>query len=237
MSLRDWMPTTQQMSSAIQLRAEPFTQISMRQSLGMILIAGLLGGLLPFLINWIQGATLDTVLPLAQIIHQLEQAQKSLSFSAPWLAPFNLQLLLESTQTLAGLPQPLPGWMAAFLSALGDWISRPLDWIQMWLGYGLVVALMARALGATMTLQRFFGATGYFAVPLVLFNLTVIPFIGGLFGFLIALWALVVYAKGVQAITGLDGVRVAASLLLPIIAVGMICLLFLVSMGLVVGLF
>lgn len=235
MNLRHWIPSTQQMSNAIQLRSEPFGQITMRQAFGMILVAGVLGGILPFLVSWIQAATLDTVLPLAQAVRDLEQIANITGLGMTWPAPINLQVLTESVQTLAGLPQPLPGWMAALLSALGAWISLPLGWMQLWLAYGVLVALSAKSLGATMTLQRFFAATGYFVVPLVLTNLTVIPFIGGLIGGVIGLWAAVVYAKGVQVIGRLDGLRVIASLLLPIIVVVIAYVLFFFSTGLMAG--
>ena len=66
MTLRQWLPSTQQMSNAIQLRPQPFGEISMRQALGMILVAGILGGFFSFVVNCIQSASMRTVLPVAQ---------------------------------------------------------------------------------------------------------------------------------------------------------------------------
>ena len=121
------------------------------------------------------------------------------------------------------------------MSALGTWISLPLAWLQSWLVYGLLVALAAKSLGATMTLQRFYAATGYFAVPLVLTNLTVIPYLGDLLGVAILVWALLVYAKGVQQAGQLGPLRVVASLVLPLFIVVVAYALFALSIGLAVG--
>lgn len=235
MTLRHWLPSTQQMSNAIQLRPRSFGQISMRQALGMILVAGILGGFLSFVVNWVQAASLGTVLPVAQASKSLEEMAQLVSFGLFGLAPVNLPALTDTVNTLAGLDQALPGWMAAFLSALGTWISLPLAWLQSWLVYGLLVALTAKALGATMTLQRFYAATGYFAVPLVLTNLTVIPYLGDLLGVVIALWALLVYAKGVQEASRLGPVRVVASLVLPLFIIMVVYVAFALTAGLMVG--
>ncbi len=62
MTLRHWLPSTQQMSNAVQLRPRSFGEISMRQALGMILVAGIVGGFFSFMVNWIQAASLGTVL-------------------------------------------------------------------------------------------------------------------------------------------------------------------------------
>ncbi len=157
------------------------------------------------------------------------------SFGLVGLAPVNLPALTDTVNTLAGLDQALPGWIAAFLSALGTWISLPLAWLQSWLVYGLLVALTAKALGATMTLQRFYAATGYFAVPLVLTNLTVIPYLGNLLGAVIALWALLVYAKGVQEAGQLGPLRVVASLVLPLFIIMVTYVAFALTAGLMAG--
>lgn len=235
MTLRQWLPSTQQMSNAIQLRPQPFGEISMRQALGMILVAGILGGFFSFVVNWIQAASMGTVLPVAQASISLEEMAKIASFGFVGLTPVNLPALTDTVHTLAGLDQALPGWMAALLSALGTWISLPLAWLQGWLVYGLLVALAAKSLGATMTLQRFYAATGYFAVPLVLTNLTVIPYLGDLLGVAILVWALLVYAKGVQQAGQLGPLRVVASLVLPLFIVVVAYALFALSIGLAVG--
>ena len=235
MTIRDWIPSTQQMSNAVQLRPQPFVEISMRQALGMILAAGMLGGLLSFVVNWVQAASMGTVLPLAQAAKGLDNLTQINNLGLAGLIPINLPSLTESVNTLAGLDQALPGWMAALLSALGALISLPFAWLQSWLVYGLLVALTAKGLGATMTLQRFYAATGYFAVPLILTNLTVIPYLGDLLGVGISVWALLVYARGVQVVGRLDGLRVVASLVIPLLALAMIYMAFALTMGFAAG--
>lgn len=235
MTLRNWLPSTQQMSNAIQLRPRSFGEISMRQALGMILVAGIVGGFFSFVVNWIQAASMGTVLPIAQASRSLDEMARIASFGLFGLTPVNLPALTDTVNTLAGLDQALPGWIVAFLSALGTWISLPLAWLQNWLVYGLLVALTAKALGASMTLQRFYAATGYFAVPLVLTNLTVIPYLGDLLGAVIALWALLVYAKGVQEAGQLGPLRVVVSLLLPLFVMVVAYVAFALTAGLMAG--
>ncbi len=235
MNIRQWLPSTQQMSNAVQLRPQPFGEISMRQALGMILLAGLLGGIFSFVVNWVQAASMGTVLPLAQASRSVENLARFGDFGLAGLAPVNLPGLTESIHTLAGLDQALPGWLAALLSALGTWVSLPLAWMQSWIVYGLLVALTAKALGATMTLQRFYAATGYFVVPLVLTNLVVIPYLGDLIGALIFVWALLVYAKGVQEAGKFGPLRVVASLVLPLFFVAVIYAVVTLTATLAIG--
>jgi hypothetical protein len=69
-------------------------------------------------------------------------------------------LLGDALQTLAGLsPALLPGWLAALLSTVGEWINWPLRWLTWWLVYGTATLLAAKVWGATTTLQRFLAAT------------------------------------------------------------------------------
>jgi len=172
---------------------------------------------------------------LAQAAKGLDNLTQINNLGLAGLIPINLPSLTDSVNTLAGLDQALPGWIAALLSALGAWISLPFAWLQSWLVYGLLVALTAKGLGATMTLQRFYAATGYFAVPLILTNLTVIPYLGGLLGAGISVWALLVYARGVQVVGRLDGLRVVASLVIPLLALAMIYMAFALTMGFASG--
>ena len=224
--MREWLPSTQQMSDAAQLRPEAYTAITMRQALGMIVLLGLVAGFIPFLVNWALAARTGAALPLAMLARAGAAMQGGpLVFPA---APV-MSVMGDLYQTLAGLGQPLPGWLAAGLSALGEWISWPLRWLNLWIVYGLLVMVLNKGLGATNTLQRFYAATGFAAVPLLLSGLAPIPCLGGLFRLAAWIWALAVYVKANQAVTGLSLGRSALAVFLPL---GAILLFFLMLAGL-----
>jgi hypothetical protein len=217
MNVRHWLPATQQMSDAAQLRPDVYVSTTMRQALGLIVFLGLMAGAIPFVFNWVVGARAGAALPLAQLAGAAEEMVRvapGVMVGTPVFVP-DLRALADLFQTVAGLDQPLSGWQAAGLSALGEWLNWPLLWLNRWLVYGLLVMAAAKLLGATNTLQPFYAATGYAAVPLVLTGLVPIPCVGPILAFLGSLWSLAVYVRGVQAATGFTILRSILAVVLP----------------------
>ncbi len=230
MNPRHWLPTPQKMSDAVQLRASGFTETTMRQSLGMVLTLGLLAGFIPFLVNWEQAATAGSALPLARLGAQASRIQATpLTFISPMFDPV---ILGETVQLIVGLPQPLPGWLAAFLSALGEWINWPLRWLALWIVYGALVMACNKALGATNRLQPFFAATGFAAAPLILVGLSPVPCLGGICSAVGVIWAFIVYARANEEVTNLPRSRSLAAVLLPLLIILVLSLLALALFGL-----
>ena len=214
MRLRQWLPIPQKMSDAIQLRAPGFANTTMRQSLGMVVLLGVLAGFLPFLLNWGQATAAGSALPLARLAAVgVQMNQMPIQF-VPGL--FGLAQLGELFQTIAGLGQPFPGWFTAFLSALGEWINWPLRWLSLWIVYGALVMGCNKALGATSRLQPFFAATGFAAVPLLLTGLSAIPCLGRVSCAAGVIWAVIVYARANEEVTGLPRSRSLIAVLLPL---------------------
>ncbi|MDE0199264.1 MAG: YIP1 family protein [Caldilineaceae bacterium] len=215
MNIRHWLPTPQKMSDAVQLRASGFTETTMRQSLGMVFLLGLLAGFLPFLVNWQQAASAGTALPLARLGAQASLLQQTpLDYVFPLFSPAQI---VELFQLIAGLPQPLPGWLAAFFSALGEWINWPLRWLALWIVYGALVMVCNSVLGATCRLQPFFAATGFASAPLLLVGLSPIPCFGRVCGLVGVIWAFVVYIRANEEVTHLPRLRSLAAVLLPLL--------------------
>ena len=209
----EWLPSLQQMSNAVQLQfAAPARSMdlsapdpnsvfatSMRQGLGMIIVLALIAGSLLFVINWIGAAHMGTAVPLAEFAHRAMQREGAV----PAGLANPMTVLFEAGQTIAGLhPAVFPGWLAAGLSALGVWVNTPLRWLTMWLVYGLGVLIVAKLLGATTTLQRFYALTSYAAIPLVLTILGPIPCLGFIAGLIAYLWAFAIYLVAVREVTG-----------------------------------
>jgi hypothetical protein len=229
---RNWLPVPQQMSDAVQLRSNAYTNITMQQALGMIVLLGLLAGLLPFVNNWVLAARMNTVLPLAQAAQESEQWREQLEGLIIGMPGINLVAMSEFYPTVAGLPQPLPGWASGGLSALGEWINWPLQWLSLWIVYGAFVMVANKAFGATPTLQHFYAATGYAFVPLLLTGLAPIPCLGWLAVLVGALWSAVVYIRANQDVTGLSTYQAAAAVLLPAL---ILILFLLIVLGLLIS--
>lgn len=227
---RQWLPSINQMENALRLNlaaaidgeAEEQAELgncpatTMREGIGLIALAGLIAGFIPFLVNWFVAARWGTVAPFVGLVRDANQIT------------IGGVRLVDSTGVIAGMESWLPAWLAAGLSALGVWISMPLHWLAIWILYGLGVLLFSHFLGATTTLQRFYGGVSYAALPLALLALTPIPWIGPLIGLVALVWAFIIYVRAVQVVADLDVGRAVLSILLPFV--------FMVIISLFVGL-
>jgi len=218
---RQWLPSVKQMRNALRLdlaaaidgdaadRAElgecPAT--TMREGMGLIALAGLAAGFIPFLVNWFAAARWGTVAPFVGWVREASSM------------PIGGWPLAGASGTIAGMGSWLPGWLAAGLSALGVWVSAPLHWLAVWILYGLGVLVISHLLGATTTLQRFYGGVSYAALPLVLLALTPIPWIGPLIGLAALVWAFIIYVRAVQVAANLDTGRAVLAVLLPLVII------------------
>jgi hypothetical protein len=226
-----WLPSLSQVRQAIQLRFDTapkrselelsipstntFTNVwalTMRQGLGLVIVAALLAGFLPFLINTVTAIRLGTVLPFIELAQQAQRAE-----GAP---PSPLDQAFETLASLS--PAVLPPWLAALLSTIGEWINWPLRWLTWWLVYGTAVLLAAKGWGAPTTLQRFLAVTSYAAVPMIVSGLGPIPCLGVLAQIVAVVWMLAVYTTGVRVVTGLDWGRAAVAVILPAAVVSLI---------------
>lgn len=221
-----WLPSPQHISNAAQLRSAAYLQNTMRQAMGMIVILALLAGFLPFIFQWFLAAQADTVVPIAQAMRASAEAQDvagRIGLPTPWF--FNSAALRDLYQTVAGMDQTLPGWLAGGLSALGEWLNWPLYWLTLWIVYGAIVLVANKALGGNVTMQRFYAATGYAAAPLLLIGLSPIPCLGGLAGLVGIGWSLAVYVRANAVVTGLPLPRAVAAVFLPLPVIGLMVLL------------
>jgi hypothetical protein len=218
-----WLPSLQQMSNALQLQFEPappapesamvrasVVHTSMRQGLGMIAALALAAGLLPFLVNWFVATRAGAAVPLVELAKAADEWEQAGS------GPFTV--VAETARTVAGLePSFFPGWLAALLSALGEWINWPLRWWTVWLVYGVGVLAMTKLLGAPRSpmLPYFYALTSYAAVPLLLTGLGPIPVLGFLARLVAYGWALMIYLWAVRTATQMDTGRAILSVVLP----------------------
>ncbi len=242
-SLWAWLPAWEQIRAALALHVDQvsgpweeeqatatnWTMTSMRQGMGLVVLAAWLGGALPFVVHWVQAAQMGTALPLLSLVRYAEQQSATAA-----LSPFT-EAWTEAVRTVAGLPPSLPSGLAAALSALGAWANWPLTWLTIWLVYGIGVFVALKVQGATNTLSHFYAATSYAFAPLILLGLRPLPYIGILLGLAGIVWALLIYGQAVRTLTQLSNQRVILSLLAPLVAavilslavLGIIALIFL----------
>lgn len=218
-------PAASQMALVPYFSAEHPLAISMRQGLLLIVVMALFSGLLPFAWNWYTSVRLDTIPPFVEIAqfaaHQDDVARDPNS---------GLTVLADTAGTLVGLQPQAPTWLAAGLLALGEWINWPLRWLALWLVYGLGVFVICVLFGSTTTLQHFFAATSYAAVPLLLSGLGFLPFVGALALLAGWIWAAIVYAVAVRSITGLDTMRTVLSIVAPAALIALASFVFILGM-------
>jgi hypothetical protein len=173
---------------------------------------------------------MQTAVPLAQAANNVAPLTEAYPPDSA------ITIIGTTVQTVAGLPPRMPGALAGLLSALGMWINTPLSWLTYWIVYGLFVFGLARLMGASNTLQAFYAATAFAAVPLVLAGLAPIPWIGPLLAIAAVVLAFAVYYKAVRYATKLDGGRTFLCMLLPL-AVGLVLPLLALLAGIVASLF
>jgi Yip1 domain len=231
--LRSWLPAWGQVRTALTLQVEqviaPWDEeageatnrhtTSMRQGLGLVVAAALIGGLLPLLVHWGQAMQIGTATPLAALARYAEAQSNVVE-----ITPFT-QAWTNTARTIAGLEPMAPTWLAAGVSALGNWLNWPLTWLTIWLVYGLGVLATVKFQGATTTLPHFYGATSYAFAPLALQGLGVIPYLGPLFNLAGIIWAVLIYGETVRALTSLPTQRVVVSLLTPLAVFALLALI------------
>lgn len=235
--LGHWLPQRVQVTTAIQMRIDEVigatgdesenetapSTTSMRQGIGLVFASGLAAGGLPFLLNWFTGARFGTALPLARLVQSMEQ------LVANWRTlPVPLEIWGETARIIGDLEPRAPGWLAAFFSALGEWVNWPLSWLTCWLVYGLAILVVAKFFGASTTLPRFYAATSYAFVPLLLTALSPIPCLGALATFIAVLWSFVIYVHATEVVTDLSSGKAVLSVVTP---AAIIFLLVVLSIG------
>ncbi len=221
-SIRAWLPTQRQVRAAIgldlaaaidgdellqhDLEGAPAT--TMQQALGLVFVCGLVAGLVPFFFNWITATRAGTSTMLLSAARQLDAVPLG-------SLPLPFQIVANAVQTAAGADPIFPGWLAAFLSALGEWINWPLNFLTLWIAYGILALTLAKFFGALTTLQRFFAASGYAAIPLVLLGLSIVPWIGPLIALAGILLSLLFFYRALRHVTELPTFPCALSTILP----------------------
>jgi hypothetical protein len=229
LSLRAWLPPTRQIASALQLdlseaaamhvdredvdldaATRTQSRLALRQSVVMVVLVGLIAGSLPALLNWIRLARLGTTQGLVRL------AESVGGQTALWDRlglPGNL--IHEALLQIAGLEPRLPAWLAAGFGALGGWVNTPLGLLGWWIAYGASVLAVAHLWGAATSLRRFWIITSFAVLPLALWALAPLPWLGGVISLAATVWSFLLYIQAVRKATSLGLAQAILSVLLP----------------------
>lgn len=202
-------PATQRVVTSVVPAGHPLA-ISMRQGLLLLVFSALLAGLLPSAWNWYSAVQLDTVTPLVPVARfAAQQASQQIAADSPAV------VLADTAATLVGLEPYWPVRLAAGFTAMGEWINWPLRWLSVWLVYGLGVFVVCSLFGTSTTLQHFFAATSYAAVPLLLTGLYFVPVLGAVAVLAGLVWSVLVYVHAVRGVTGLETFHAVLGVIAP----------------------
>ena len=202
----------------------------MRRGLTLLVLATLVAGSLPFIIDVVNGLRPQPSpeVALNQFLEGLDQMRQYI----PGLEDFESEILpyirpqFEMGVRIARLPTPLPKPLGALLTALGAFLSRPLARMAAWLAYGIWVLLFARLLGGRATAAQMLGCTALYAVPHVFDILSPVPCLGALIGLATAIWGIVIYVKALAVASGLGtGKAILAAILPALLQVALVVLL------------
>lgn len=220
-----WLPTLHQVISALQgdlghaigpdPEDVPFvrgTHSSMRQGVGLIVLVGLLSGLWRLLLHWSAIAETGALVPLLRASDGLLRLQGLFA----WLDREGLPAA-QMRELVGGLAAREPWWLTGKLLSVGPWVNTPLRLLTWWLVYGLLVLLVAKVLGAGTTLPRFYAATAYAVLPLLLTILQPMAWLGPALTLVGWVAAVVLYARAVRVVSGLDWGRTGLSVAAPVL--------------------
>jgi len=220
-----WLPIFEQMRTATVQQIElavgpdaagvPFHRglhSSMRQAFGMVGMVALLATFPATIASWLGIGVTARFAPFAGVAEVL---------TGNWgrMAELALFGMDEATleNSIAGAP---------WLWTLGAWLGAPMRFWTIWLVGGLLVFAIARMIGASNTLPRFFAATGYAFLPLLLLVLLPIPVFGVVALVAALILFILAYAQGVQVATQMEWGHVLIAMGLPIALLAILFVVF-----------
>ena len=216
-----WLPTLAQLWATLRFQLDDALDpherkrvtVTMRQGLGLVVVLGLVAGLIPMIANLWLAVPMGAAVPLAQLSNVAAETLRAFTGSVP------LDIAAHTVQTMAGLEPRMPGFFAALLSAMGIWLNWPLTWLTLWIVYGAFVMGLVRIMGANNTLEEYFAATSFAAVPLTLIGLAPLPWLGPLAAIIGMALAFVLYVQIVRYVALHDIGRTLIAVLAPIAVV------------------
>ena len=215
---------------ALLFKDEAYTQHAARadvlkRGLTLLVLATLLAGSLPFIVDVIGD------LRLGSVEAQRREAEQSIQELVTSMAPlrdlfgmppgFEREMLaglrtgMEIGFSIAELPTPLPRPLGQLLQNLGAFLSLPFSRLAGWIGYALWVLLIAKFLDGKATLSQMLGTTALYAVPHVLGILSFVPCLEAVLGLAATVWGIAIYVKAVAVANDFSIGRAIAATVVP----------------------
>lgn len=211
-----------------------------------VVVIGLLVGLVTGCVGIVIGITTDPVKEIAQVRQQMQQQMlQSMPPGADtsFFDSFNMGFrIAERIVTEAKTPLPRP--VEVVFKQVGVIFSYPFGWLGSLLLYGVLVQIFAALLGGRGTIAQMLGLSFLAVAPHIIDVLNVfirlIPVAGVCIAFLISLlvlvWSVAIYIKGTATAHEMDNGKAALAVFAPIIAGGILAILFMCSFGVLIAL-
>jgi hypothetical protein len=191
----------------------------MKRGVLLFVVVTLLAGSVPFLIDTARALVVRNQPPPQQMEEIFGPMAPYMGEMPPefelYVLP-NIQAGIELGWRIAQLKTPLPKFLSVIFEFWGDFVSSPWGRLARWMGYTLLVLLVAKLLGGYATLPQMLGATALYIVPHILGIFNFIPCLGGLLGFVALLWGIAIYIKAVAVANHFSLGRAVVATVMPV---------------------
>jgi hypothetical protein len=211
----------------------------MKRGVVLLLVIILLAGSVPFLIDTGRALANRNQPPPQDVEDIFGPMTPYMGEFPPEFEQFilpNIQAGIEIGWRVAQLKTPLPHVLGVLFEFWGKFVSSPWGRMARWMGYTLLVLLVAKLLGGVATLPQMLGATALYIIPHLLGIFSFIPCLGALLGLVATLWGIGIYVKAVAVANDFSVGRAATATVIPAAVLGVLQLMLAIGLFIVVAL-
>jgi len=202
-----------------------------RSGLLVLLLVGLLVGGVEGIRTALTSADPQRSADQFRQLYEAYAQQIGLGANTPELREFARQLdanregIIGIVESVAGLPSVLPRPASAALRGLGQFVSRPLDYLRWLLIVVIVTHIAARQLGGQGSIQQMLGLGALSVAPHALDALGFIPGLGAALQLIAFFWGFAILVAATSIAHKLDSGRATLAVLLYPAILGLLGLL------------
>ncbi len=211
----------------------------MKRGVLLIVVVSLLAGSIPFLIDTTRALIKRNQPPPQQMEDIFGPMGSYMDEVSPEFEHYvlpNIQAGIQLGWRISQLKTPLPKFLSVIFEFAGDFLSTPWGRMARWMGYTLLVLLVAKLLGGRATLPQMLGATAVYIIPHILGIFSFIPCLGGLLGLMAMLWGIAIYIKAVAVANDFSAGRAATATVIPAVVFAALQIIIALGLGVVVSL-
>jgi hypothetical protein len=211
----------------------------MKRGVLLLVIVTLLAGSVPFLIDTARALVTRNQPPPQQMEDIFGPLGPYTDEMPPEFEQYvlpNIQAGIEMGWRIAQLKTPLPKFLGVIFEFGGEFLSTPWGRMARWMGYTLLVLLVAKLLGGRATAPQMLGATALYIIPHILGIFSFIPCLGSLLGLIALLWGLAIYVKAIAVANNFSIGRAATATVIPALIFAILQIIIAIGLVIVVSL-